>query len=112
MDVPTAPATHTPGRRQRLAAVAKDIRARQPHVGQPMHGHTEHVQLFRTVRFRHTGRRRSQTLASGGTYRFIFYFLTIQRVCNFLKFVTPPHSPPGPCKCNPYTCFYTLYCAA
>lgn len=46
MDAPTAPATHTASRRQRLAVVAKDISPRKSHVGQPVHGHTVHVQLF------------------------------------------------------------------
>lgn len=67
MDAPTAPATHPAGRYQRLAAVAKDIGAGQPNVGQPVDGHTAHVQLFRIVRFRHTRRRRHETLATGGT---------------------------------------------
>jgi len=67
MDAPAAPAAHTPGRRQRLATVAENIRPGVPHVGQPMQGCTKFVQLFRTVRVRHTGRFRSQTVASGGT---------------------------------------------
>lgn len=76
VDAATAPATHTAGRRQRLVAVAEDIGTGQPHVGQPMHGHTEHVQLFRTLRLRHTGRFRSQTLAAGGNVRHIL-FITV-----------------------------------
>lgn len=77
VDAPTTPATHPSSRRQRLAAVAKDIRPCQSHVGQPMHGfgHTKHVQLFRTVWFRHTRRFRSQTLASRGviSIKFVVY---------------------------------------
>jgi len=66
VDAPTAPAAHTPGRRQRLAVVAENIRPGLPHVGQPVQGRAQLVQLFRTVRLRHTGRFRSQTVASGG----------------------------------------------
>lgn len=79
MDAPTAPTTHTPGRRQGLVAVAKDFGPREPHAGQPVHGHTKHVELLRAVRFRHTGRFRSEALAAGGNDKLAYDFRLLCR---------------------------------
>lgn len=83
MDAPTASATHPTGRHQRLAAVAKDIGAGQPNFGQPVDGHTAHHQLFRIVRFRHTRRRRLETLATGG--------ISLSRVVEIVSKPPPTH---------------------